>query len=95
MEGNNTSVINHLSYLKKTRSVGTGRLRLSDKKDLIPSEISVIAQRLIKNDSVVYALDNRRLNYENLTPSKSPACNKRSIEVFRHQGRIYIYTVIY
>jgi hypothetical protein len=35
---------------KTARSIETGRLRLSDKKDLTPSEISVVAQRLIKND---------------------------------------------
>jgi hypothetical protein len=47
----------------------TGRLRFSDKKDLMPSEISVVAQRLIKNDSVIYFLNNCRLVYENLMPS--------------------------
>jgi hypothetical protein len=47
----------------------TERLRLSDKKDLTPSEISIVAQRLIKNDSVIYFLNNCRLIYESLLPS--------------------------
>jgi hypothetical protein len=54
---------------KTARTIDTGRLRLSDKKDLGPSEISVVAQRLIKNDSVIYFLNNCRLIYENLIPS--------------------------
>jgi hypothetical protein len=41
---------------KTACSIETGRLRLSDKKDLTPSEISVIARRLIKNDSQNYVL---------------------------------------
>ncbi|KAF4630623.1 hypothetical protein G7Y89_g7516 [Cudoniella acicularis] len=51
------------------RAMKNGRLRLSDKKDLTPSEISVVAQRLIKNDSVIYFLNNCRLIYESLLPS--------------------------
>ena len=42
---------------------------MSDKKDLTPSEISVVARRLIKNDSVIYFLNNCRLIYESLMPS--------------------------
>lgn len=58
------------SPLQKTaRSMETERLRLSDKKDPMPSEISVVAQRLIKNDSVLYFLNNCRLIYESLMPS--------------------------
>ena len=49
--------------------VETERLRLSDKKDLMPSEISVVARRLIKKDSVTYFLNNCRLIYETLIPS--------------------------
>jgi hypothetical protein len=47
----------------------TERLRLSDKKDLMPSKISVVAQRLIKNDPVLYFLNNCRLIYKSLMPS--------------------------
>src|SRR5271154_4352404 len=48
--------------------MGTERLRLSDKNDLMPSKISVVAHRLIKNDSVLYFLNNCRLIYESLMP---------------------------
>jgi hypothetical protein len=68
---------------KTARSIETGRLRLSDKKDLTPSEISVVARRLIKNDSVIYFLNNCRLIYESLMPSilQQPlVCNNNSIE---------------
>jgi hypothetical protein len=67
---------------KTTRSIETGRLRLSDKKDLTPSEISVVARRLIKNDSVIYFLNNCRLIYESLRPSiaqQPSVCNNNSI----------------
>ena len=39
---------------------------MSDKKNLMPSEIIVVARRLIKNDSVIYFLNNYRLIYESL-----------------------------
>jgi hypothetical protein len=54
---------------KARRPVELGRPRLSDKKDLAPSEISVVAQRLIKKDSILYFLKNCRLIYEGLMPS--------------------------
>ena len=56
---------------------------MSDKKDLTPSEISIVARRLIKNDSVIYFLNNCRLIYESLMPSivQQPlVCNNNSIE---------------
>jgi hypothetical protein len=68
---------------KTARSIETRRLRLSDKKDLTPSEISVVARRLIKNDSVIYFLNNCPLIYESLMPSivQQPlVCNNNSIE---------------
>lgn len=55
--------------LRSTTSVKSRGPRLSDKKDLMPSEISVVAQRLIRNDSIVYFLNNCRLIYESLKPS--------------------------
>jgi hypothetical protein len=59
----------------------TGRLQLSDKKDLTPSEISVVARRLIKNNSVIYFLNNCRLIYESLMPSMAQqplVCNNNN-----------------
>jgi hypothetical protein len=49
---------------KIENSMETGRLPLSDKKNLMPSEISVVAQRLVKSDSVIYFLNNYWLIYE-------------------------------
>jgi hypothetical protein len=66
---------------KPARSIETGRLRLSDKKDLTPSEISVVARRLIRNDSVIYFLNNCRLIYESLMPSMAQqplVCNNNN-----------------
>jgi len=68
---------------KTVRTMETRRLRLSDKKDLTPSDTSVVAQRLIKNDSVIYFLNNCRLIYESLMPSivQQPlVCSNNSIE---------------
>ena len=68
---------------KTAYSMKARTLRLSDKKDLMPSEISVVAQRLIKKDSVVYFLNNCRLIYESLMPSivQQPlVCDSNSVE---------------
>jgi hypothetical protein len=48
----------------------------------MPSEVSVVAQRLIKNDSVIYFLNNCRLIYEYLMPSivQQPLVCNNSIE---------------
>ena len=54
---------------KAQHPVELGRPRLSDKKDLAPSEISVVAQRLIKKESICYFLKNCRLIYESFMPS--------------------------
>lgn len=73
------------SSRKQKLSIETRRIRLSDKEDLIPSEISVVAQRLIKNDSVVYFLNNCRLIYESLMPSlvqQPSTCHNGSTEEF-------------
>jgi hypothetical protein len=69
-----------VSPQKITRLIEHGSLRLSDKKDLLPSEISVVARRLIKNDSVVYFLNNCQLIYETLVPSlaKKPRVDHHS-----------------
>jgi hypothetical protein len=53
---------------KTNRLEDAGKLRLSDKKDLTSSEISVVAPRLVKNESVAYFLKHCRLIYENLMP---------------------------
>ena len=58
-----------LPQRKTTPSIETGSLRLSDRKDLMPSGISVVARRLIKNDSVTYFLNNCRMIYKTLIRS--------------------------
>jgi hypothetical protein len=54
---------------KPARSIETRRLQLSNKKDLTPSKISVVARRLIKNKSIIYFLNNYQLIYKSLIPS--------------------------
>jgi len=56
---------------------------MSDKKDLMPSQISVVARRLIKKDSIIYFLNNCRLIYESSMPSivqQLLVCNNNSIK---------------
>jgi hypothetical protein len=47
-----------VSPQKTTHLIKHSSLWLSGKKDLLPSKINVVARRLIKNDSVVYFLNN-------------------------------------
>jgi hypothetical protein len=68
---------------KTARLIKTRRLWLSDKKDLMPSEISVVARRLIKNDSVIYFLNNCLLIYKSLMlliVQQLLVCNNNSIK---------------
>jgi hypothetical protein len=57
------------------RQTTVGRLRVSDKNDLTPAQVEVVAGLLIDMDSIAYFRDNCRSMYEIWTSSRSPANN--------------------
>ncbi|KAI9777127.1 MAG: hypothetical protein M1839_009083 [Geoglossum umbratile] len=64
------------------RSRKAGGLRVSDKKDLTPANILVVAHLLINKDSISYFLDNCCLIYEGWVPfsAQQPLVCNNSIE---------------
>lgn len=53
-------------------SRNAGGLRASNKKNLTPAEIPVVADLLVSNDAISYFLDNRHLIYESWMPFSAP-----------------------
>lgn len=54
------------------RSRQAGGLRVSDRKNLTPAEILVVADLLVSNDSISYFLPNRQLIYKTWIPFSTP-----------------------
>ena len=65
----------------RRRPSKVGGLRVSDKKDLIPSQVKVVAGLLINKDSISYFLVNCRLIYEGwMSLSAQPLAYNNNIE---------------
>ncbi|PVH68627.1 hypothetical protein DL98DRAFT_578738 [Cadophora sp. DSE1049] len=79
-EENKTLLLQRLPASRSERPTN-GCLRPSDKKDLIPAQVEVVAGLLISKDSISFFLDNCRLIYEGwLSFSAQPLAYRNNVE---------------
>jgi hypothetical protein len=81
LEENTTLPLKLAPASQSSRPTKVGSLRVSDKKDLIPAQVTAVAGLLISRDSVSYFRDNCRLIYEGwMSFSTEPLADNNNVE---------------